>query len=82
MKFGLRLIGAGLAALVAGGMFVSDSFEKPLEGMEPTPIWKGALVLMLGVGLIGFGIRYIVGENRKSAPEASDAEQSEEFDSK
>ena len=65
MKFGLRLIIAGLAGLGAGALFISMSFEKPVEGMAPTPIWKGVVALLLGVGLIGFGLKYMVDENRE-----------------
>ena len=69
MAFGIRLILAGIAALIAGGMFISESFEKPLEGMEPTPMWKGVMALVLGVGLFGFGVKYMLGERNTGSAE-------------
>lgn len=62
MKFSLRLIVSGIAALVAGGLFISQSYEKPLEGMPPTPMWKGIVAIGLGIALIGFGIRYLLSD--------------------
>lgn len=64
MKFGLRLIIASLAAFGAGALFISDSFTEPLEGLEPQPIWKGALLVVLGIALFGFGLKYILDDKR------------------
>lgn len=60
MKFGLRLILSGIVAMAAGTVFISSSYEEPLEGMASTPIWKGILALVLGVILSGIGLRYII----------------------
>lgn len=67
MKFGLRLILASFAALGAGALFLSDSFAEPLEGLEPQPTWKGILLVVLGVTLLGFGLKYIVDDQRDRA---------------
>lgn len=64
MKFGVRLILASFAAIGAGVMFVSMSLKEPLGGMAPTPIWKGILVIMLGIALFGLGVKYILDHKR------------------
>ncbi len=66
MRFGLRLILAGFAACGAGALFISDSFTEPLEGLEPQPIWKGIVAAVLGVCLLGFGLKYIIDEKREN----------------
>ncbi len=74
MKFGIRLILAGFAALVAGGLFVSESFEEPLEGLAPTPIWKGILAVVLGVALCGFGVKAMLDDRRSDSKSSPDSD--------
>lgn len=64
MKFGLRIIVSGLAALVAGAVFISMSFDEPAEGMEATPMWKGVLAIVLGIALLGYGLKYIIHDSK------------------
>jgi hypothetical protein len=76
MKFGLRLILASFAAFGAGALFISDSFTEPLEGLEPQPMWKGVLAVVLGVALLGFGLKYIIDEKRENGATAHSSDDS------
>ena len=60
MKFGSRLLLGGIAGVVAGGVMLSMSAEKPVEGMQPMPAWQGIAVIVLGVGLLAAGARYLM----------------------
>jgi len=50
----------GIAGIVAGGVMLSMSAEKPVEGMQPMPAWQGIAVIVLGVGLLAAGARYLM----------------------
>ena len=60
MKFGSRLLLGGIAGIVAGGVMLSMSAEKPVEGMQPMPAWQGIAVIVLGVGLLAAGARFLM----------------------
>lgn len=75
MKFGLRLVVSGIAGLCAGALFISQSFETPPEGMQPTPMWKGFVALGLGIVLIGYGIRTLVSDMQANPEENSPADE-------
>lgn len=64
MKVGVKLIVGGIAGIVAGGVMLSMSAEKPVEGMQPMPAWQGIAVIVLGVGLLAAGARYLMTDGR------------------
>lgn len=64
MKVGVKLIVGGIAGIVAGGVMLSMSAEKPVEGMQPMPAWQGIAVIVLGVGLLVAGGRYLMTDGR------------------
>ncbi|TWU52026.1 hypothetical protein Poly59_36230 [Rubripirellula reticaptiva] len=76
MRFGLRLILASFAAFGAGALFISDSFTEPLEGLEPQPMWKGVVAVILGLALLGFGLKYIIDERRANKAIARSSDES------
>lgn len=64
MKVGVKLILGGIAGIAAGGVMLSMSAEKPVEGMQPMPAWQGIAVIVLGVGLLAAGARYLMTDGK------------------
>ena len=49
MKFHIRMIAAGVGAVIIGIVLTIDSFEKPEPGMPTLPQWHGPALIVVGI---------------------------------
>lgn len=58
-EYGTHLILTGIACFIGGLVMFSWTFEEPLQGMDPEPVWRGPTISVFGLGLLICGIRAV-----------------------